>query len=244
MEKKHVVLVGANSAIAEETARLYARQGASLTLLARNPDKLEACGADLLARGAEDVRICITDFNSPTVEDDLISQIQFPVHVLIVAHGILGDQSKLLKDSHARVELMQTNFLSIVDLLSRLIEPFSQQGFGSIAVISSVAGDRGRQSNFYYGASKAALTAFCSGLRNSLFSKGVHVMTVLPGFVATPMTAHLPQGPLFASPRKIAQEIVHGLNRKRDVLYTPFFWRYIMFIVKMIPEKIFKRLKL
>ncbi|MFW7378351.1 MAG: SDR family oxidoreductase [Oligoflexus sp.] len=244
MEKKHVVFVGATSAIAIETARIYARQGAKITLVARDAEKLEATGKDLLARGASDIHVCITDFNCQQIDDEVLQQIQFPVDILIVAHGILGDQAKLLKSAEARTELMQTNFLSVMDLLSRLIEPFNQQGSGSIAVISSVAGDRGRQSNFYYGASKAALTAFSSGLRNALFAKGVHVMTVLPGFVATPMTAHLPQGPLFVSPKKIAKDLVHGLQRKKDVLYTPIFWRFIMLAIKSIPEALFKRLQL
>lgn len=244
MEKKHLVLFGASSAVAMAVARIYAKEGASFTLIGRQHEKLESCQKDLLVRGASQAKICLADFSDPKLDESLIKQIEFPVHILIVAHGVLGEQNQLLSDTASRMRLTQINFISVVEILSRLIEPFSRQGFGTIAVVSSVAGDRGRQSNFYYGASKAALTAFCSGLRSALFKKGVHVMTVLPGFIASPMTAHLPQGPLFVSPQKIAKDIVRGIERRRNVLYTPFFWRYIMLIIKLIPEAIFKRLSL
>ena len=139
---------------------------------------------------------------------------------------------------------MQTNALSVISLLTLLANHFEQQRHGCIAVISSVAGDRGRQSNYVYGTAKGALSIFLQGLRNRLHKSGVQVLTVKPGFVDTPMTASLPKGPLWATPEKVAEDIDKAIENKRNVLYTPSFWFLIMAIIKSVPESIFKRLSL
>jgi short-subunit dehydrogenase len=140
---------------------------------------------------------------------------------------------------------LDVNFLSVVSLLTPLANRFEANKHGTLAVISSVAGDRGRQSNYVYGAAKSGLDAFLQGLRNRLSKAGVHVVTVKPGFVATPMTAHLPQqGPLWAQPDDVAEGIVKAIDKQKDVVYLPGFWALIMLIIRLIPERIFKRLNL
>jgi len=139
---------------------------------------------------------------------------------------------------------LQTNFTTVVSLLTLLANLFERQGRGSIAVISSVAGDRGRQSNYVYGAAKGALTIYLQGLRNRLAKANVHVLTIKPGFVDTPMTRDFKKGLLWVGPDVIARGIVKAIDKRKDVAYLPFFWRYIMFIIKIIPERIFKRLSL
>jgi decaprenylphospho-beta-D-erythro-pentofuranosid-2-ulose 2-reductase len=129
-----------------------------------------------------------------------------------------------------------------VSLITWLANYFEASHQGTLAVISSVAGDRGRKSNYVYGASKGALTIFVDGVRNRIDRAGVHVLTIKPGFVATPMTAHLPQGPLFSPPSKVASGIFRAIEKRKDVVYVPGFWAIIMLIIRMIPRRIFKKL--
>jgi short-subunit dehydrogenase len=162
----------------------------------------------------------------------------------LLAHGVLGDQPMAEASYAAAAAVMRTNFLSAVSLITWLANYFEQLGQGTLAVISSVAGDRGRKSNYVYGASKGALTIFLDGVRNRIDRKGVHVLTIKPGFVATPMTAHLKQGPLFATPAQVARGIVRAIEKRRDVVYVPAFWREIMLAVRMVPRPIFKRMNM
>jgi short-subunit dehydrogenase len=142
------------------------------------------------------------------------------------------------------VHELTTNAVSVAAILTRVANRFEQRRAGTIVVISSVAGDRGRQSNYVYGSAKAMVTAFTSGLRQRLYGSGVAVVTIKPGFVDTPMTAAFPKGPLWAKPHKIAAGIVRAVDRSATVLYLPAFWRLIMLIIRLIPESIFRRLKL
>jgi decaprenylphospho-beta-D-erythro-pentofuranosid-2-ulose 2-reductase len=136
----------------------------------------------------------------------------------------------------------RTNFLSPASLIAWLANYFEGRGHGCLAVISSVAGDRGRKSNYVYGASKGALTILLDGVRNRVDRMGVHVLTIKPGFVATPMTAHLPRGPLFAQPRTIGRGILEAVAARRDTVYLPGFWRVLMFVIRAIPASIFKNM--
>ncbi|MCG8081658.1 MAG: SDR family NAD(P)-dependent oxidoreductase, partial [Candidatus Thiodiazotropha taylori] len=138
----------------------------------------------------------------------------------------------------------EVNALTTISLLTNLANYFEAQQRGSIVVISSVAGDRGRQSNYVYGAAKGAVTIFLQGLRNRLTKSGVNVLTVKPGFVDTPMTADFPKGALWASSEKVAQDINKAIDAQKSVAYVPWFWRYIMLIIKSIPEMVFKKLSL
>lgn len=247
-----VVIFGATSAIAQEVARLFAKMGAELCLVGRNKEKLQAVASDLKIRGAGRADLIVSDLSHVSDPTKMIAQVVDSlggIDVALLAHGILnsalnrtpaGDSTTY----EATEDVFRVNFLSYVSLLFPLTDYLKNQGSGIVAVISSVAADRGRQSNFVYGSSKAALDSFASGLRNKLFKSGVHVMTIKPGFVSTPMTVGFKQGPLFASPEVVGKTIFKALQKKTDILYVPCFWYLIMFIIRMIPECIFKKLRL
>ena len=243
----NVVIFGSTSAMAQETARIYAARGARISLLARDHEKNEIVAADLKARGAADVFTHTVDAlefeRHEEVWQDVLRE-QGRVDVVLIAHGSLSDQSACQAKYPEAEREYQINFLSFVSFLTPVANQFETEKQGCIAVISSVAGDRGRQSNYIYGSAKAGLSAFLSGLRNRLSKSNVHVLTIKPGFVATPMTAHLDQGPLFVAPSVVAKGIVRAIDRRRDIVYLPFFWRWIMLIIVSIPERIFKRLGL
>jgi hypothetical protein len=163
---------------------------------------------------------------------------------VLIAHGTLPDQATCQSSVEQTLAELHTNAISTIALLTVVANRFEAQGFGSIAVISSVAGDRGRQSNYVYGTAKGAVALFLQGLRNRLDRHGVHVLTLKPGFVDTPMTRGFRKGLLWAQPEGIAKGIVAALDRRADVVYLPFFWRYLMLAICSIPERVFKRLSL
>ncbi len=238
-----VLILGATSAIASATARLLARQGASFFLVARDRSKLEAVSADLLTRGAKTVRGYLVDLDSTALHPAMLAaavEALGEIDLALLAHGVLGDQAAAEKSYPVAEAILHTNFLSPVSLITLLANYFEQRGAGCLAVISSVAGDRGRKSNYVYGASKGALTIFLDGVRNRVDRAGVHVLTIKPGFVATPMTQHLPRGPLFAQPKVIGQGILKAVASRQDEVYLPGFWAIIMFLVRSVPRSIFK----
>lgn len=245
-----IAIVGASSAIAQEVARIYASKGAALFITTRSEEKCAIIKADLLARGARQVDSAVYDAATDFISRDLLQEIaakQPQCCTILIAHGVLSDNVACAASDHEAVHDFTLNATSVIALCTQASRIYSTGTFSeqpTIAVISSVAGDRGRGSNFYYGAAKGAVTIFLQGLRNSMFKKGVHVLTIKPGFVDTPMTAHVPKNPLFASPEKVGAAIARAIDRKVDVLYVPGFWRYIMLIVRHIPERIFKRLGL
>lgn len=242
-----ILVVGASSAIAEAVARRYAAQGARLFLVARNAERLQAQAADLKTRGAAEVRSTVADLNDFTHHEDLVAhawQAWNGLDLVLIAHGTLGDQKACEADFDLALRELNTNAISALSLLTRLANRFERQGTGCLAVIGSVAGDRGRQSNYIYGTAKGALAIFLQGLRNRLAPRGVQVLTIKPGFVDTPMTAAFRKGPLWASPDTIAAGIVGAVARRKDVVYLPWFWRGIMLIIRSIPERVFKKLKL
>ncbi len=242
-----VMIVGATSAIATATARRYAARGARLYLLARDAERLALLARDLEVRGAAVVHTAISDLGVAFDADAIIASAQRALEGLdlaVIAHGVLPDQKACEQDVTQLRAVFEINTLSTLALLTPIANLMQAQRSGSIAVLSSVAGDRGRQSNYVYGASKAALDAFLSGLRNRLAKNGVQVLTIKPGFVDTPMTAAFKKGPLWATPEAIADGIVHAVDKKRDVVYLPWFWRGIMMVIRAIPERVFKRLSL
>ena len=191
--------------------RLLAPDGASFFLVARNAAHLESVAKDLITRGATTVYVETIDLDQTAVHVDLLERAVAALGTLdcaLIAHGVLGDQAAGERDFAIAAASLQTNFLSTVSLVTWLANYFAAQYHGSLVVISSVAGDRGRKSNYIYGSAKAGLNAFLDGVRNRLHRDGVQVLTVRPGFVSTPMTAHLPQGPLFATPDAVA----HGYS--------------------------------
>ncbi len=246
--KKNILIIGATSAIAQATLRLYAQAQDNLYLLGRNQEQLNTIAADATVRGANQVHIAVLDVNQFETHQAKLNQVfeTFQtLDIVLIAHGTLPDQTACEKDVHQTMTELSTNGISTVSLLTLLANQFEKQQHGSIAVITSVAGDRGRQSNYVYGAAKGMISIFLQGLRNRLYAHNVQVLDVKPGFVDTPMTADFKKGALWAQPEQIAKSIVNAIDKKQSkTLYTPFFWAGIMFIIRNIPEMIFKRLKL
>lgn len=245
---QNILIIGATSGIAEALARRYAKQGARLFLVARNNKKLEVISTDLAARGAKEVQTFVMDANDSVLIPRMVDvawQTFGHIDVALVAHGTLPDQQRSETDIPYAIAEFRTNADSIIACLGGLAERFEAQGKGVIAVIGSVAGDRGRASNYLYGAAKAAIDTYASGLRVRLFKNGVHVLTIKPGFVATSMTANLNlPARLTAKPERVARDIQNAISKRKDVLYTPWFWRWIMLIIRWIPALIFNRMKL
>lgn len=245
---KKVIVVGATSAIAEATARLMAERGYSFYLVARKVERLSAIASDLYQRGATSVGYAPFDAEQICAASGILLDAARAsmggVDVILIAHGTLPDQAECIKDANRIFEAFQINVLSVMALATEAANHFSAAGSGSIVVLSSVAGDRGRQSNYVYGAAKGAVSIFLQGLRNRLHKSGVHVLTVKPGFVDTPMTKEFKKGFLWSNPVVIAQGIMRGIDGKKDEVYLPGFWRFVMFVICHVPERIFKRLSL
>ena len=245
--RSNVLIIGASSAIAYETARIYAEKGSQLMLVARNLDKLEIIKKDLLTRGAITVGVTSWDLFDFEHHDEILHKsisTLGTIDIVLIAHGSLPNQTQTELDYKLTEQEIKINFLSIVSLLTILGKYFAERKQGTIAVISSVAGDRGRMSNYIYGSAKGALSIFLEGFRNRLFHRGVNIVTIKPGFVSTPMTDHIEKNFLYVHPKVIASGIYNAITQGKSVSYLPWFWKYIMFIIKILPEFIFKRLKL
>lgn len=243
-----ILVFGCTSAIAIEAARTWASRKERLFLVARDPQKLQVLAGDLRARGATQVETLVMDAldfdRHPSLLETAEQALGGPIDQVLVAHGVLSDEARGRADYGAAERDLKVNFLSVVSILTPIANTFEARKQGVIAVIGSVAGDRGRQSNYLYGTSKAAVATFLQGLRNRLWKSGVAVVTIKPGFVDTPMTAHLQKSPLFASPQKVGRGIVRAMDRRRDVVYLPAFWRPILLAVIHIPEALFKKMSL
>lgn len=243
-----VLIFGATSAIAHACARRWATQGARLVLVGRNGARLNDAAADLQIRGAQQVDVRqadLDDISGHAASVEAAVQALGALDVVLVAQGSLPDQRACEASVHSTVAALHTNGVSVVALCGVVANQLAAQGYGTLAVIGSVAGDRGRQSNYVYGAAKGLVERFLQGLRNRLHPLGVHVLTIKPGFVDTPMTAHItPKGKLWAQPDDVARGIVHAVARRSNVVYLPGIWRCIMTIIRLIPEPLFKRLKL
>jgi decaprenylphospho-beta-D-erythro-pentofuranosid-2-ulose 2-reductase len=246
-EPRKILVLGATSGIAEATCRIWAAQGASFFLVARNAEKLAAVAADLKTRGAIYVDTAVADLDHTDQHPALLAHAinsLAGMDIAYLAHGILGDQAAGEKDFEVAAQILHTNFISAVSLLTWLANFCVQRHAGTLAVISSVAGDRGRKSNYLYGASKAGLSAFLAGLRNRVDREGVTVLTIKPGPIKTAMTVGMKGSEKFADVDKTAQTIVKAIDAKEDNLYVPFQWAPIMFVIRHIPEPMFKKLNL
>ena len=234
-----ILVVGATSSLGVSLCRKLASAGNNITLTGRNKEELDKLASDLSIRFSIRTNIIILDLAAnkiscaPFVKKDFDS-----VYVLA------GDMGNEDHNDTANIEhVIKVSFSAPAQVITAIAEKMEKEKRGNIVIVSSVAGDRGRQSNYLYGGSKAGLTTFAAGLRNRLCKSNVHVMTVKPGFIDTPMTYGM-QSPLIASRDYVASQIIKALSKKRNSIYTPFFWRYIMLIIIHIPERIFKTLEL
>lgn len=242
-----ILIIGANSAIAKSLARIYADRKNRIYLIARDEASLQEQKSDLEVRGAGSVNYALLDVNDFELHQQVIEQAVLAlgnIDLVLICHGTLPDQSSAEHDFKQIQQEFNTNALSVISLLTILSAQMIKQGHGCLAVITSVAGDRGRQSNYIYGSAKSAVSHYLAGLRGSLLPHHVHVIDIKPGFVDTPMTQNFKKGFLWAQPETVAQTIVKGISASKNTIYVPGFWRYIMFIIGSIPEALFKRLKL
>jgi decaprenylphospho-beta-D-erythro-pentofuranosid-2-ulose 2-reductase len=240
-----IVVFGATSAIAKEYCRLKSGSSDQLILVARNTEALEDLRKDLIARQVKVVQTICYDFKNTNDMRTLVNAIfTNGVDIALLAFGTLPDQEKCQSDAEYLQEHHNLNSTSTISLLSLISEKMKSQKSGTIAVITSVAGDRGKASNYYYGAAKASVSTFLQGLRQDLFKYDVHVLDIKPGFVNTPMTVNFDKGMLWFEPQTIARGIDGAIQKHKDVVYLPWFWKYIMCVIKWIPEFIFKKIKL
>lgn len=242
-----VLIIGATSAIAHETAKGFAAQGAELLLVGRNADRLAANQQDLKVHGAARVEVDVLDLSDVSRHPALIEravQTLGEIDYALIAHGTLPDQKRINNDVQASLAEFNNNGSSYISLMTLLGTYFESRIRGTLAVISSPAGERGRSSNYVYGSARAAVTAYASGLRNRLSKRGVQVITIKPGFVDTPMTAGMKKNLLFASAKTVGARIHAAMLKGEDVVWTPPIWALIMMIIRNIPERIFKKLSL
>ena len=242
-----VLILGATSALARSCAVLFARQGYQLILAGRDLPELQRLAMDLQLR--EGVRADWEEFAADVPE----SHPAFLARVLertprlegvLLAFGDMGDQALAVREFAEAERIIRVNFTGAVSILTLCAEQLKAGGGGFVIGITSVAGERGRRSNYLYGAAKGGLDIFLQGLRNRCFAGGVRVITIRPGFIDTGMTYGLPGLFLVASPEYAARRIVNALAQPGDIIYVPWFWRVIMFAIRLLPESLFKRLHL
>jgi short-subunit dehydrogenase len=239
--KGSVLILGATSDIARAVARRFASAGYSLQLAGRDPERLSGDKADLELR--HHVQIEVFSFDAIAVDDHkaFVGSLRDLPAIAICLVGVMGVQEDSERDIEAAVGVMRANYEGPASILTELANAFEARGSGVLVGVSSVAGERGRAKNYVYGSAKAGFTAFLSGLRNRLSKKGVHVVTVLPGFVRTRMTEGMDlPGLLTAEPDEVAHAILRSVERKKDIVYVRPVWRLVMAIIRNIPERIFK----
>lgn len=252
---KNIIIIGATSAISQAVAKQMLAEDVCFHLVARNKDKLDIVANDLIARGCSNAKCYSLDFNDLSEHTKLVDDISKnadAIDTLLVSYGIMHSQQDCEIDVIKAIEQVNSNYTSTISLLVLFSQLMSQQSkeqtrgqnSGTIAVVSSVAGDRGRKSNYIYGSAKAGLTVFLEGLRYKLYDKGINVLTIKPGFVDSPMTADIDKGALWVSTDQVAKYIVKGITKKKSVIYTPPFWYFIMTIIKIIPVFIFRKLNI
>jgi len=241
----YILIIGAKSDIAKATAREYAKHGYDLYLAARNTNALNAFANDVTIRTQRTVKIVELDILDYKSHQAFYDQLEEKPLGVISAIGYLGEQEKAQSDFDEAHQIMDTNYTGVVSLFNIIANDFEKRRSGFIVGISSVAGDRGRKSNYIYGSAKAALTAYLSGLRNRLYNVQVHVLTVKPGFVATKMTKDmdLPKK-LTALPEEVGEDIYKAQQKGKNVLYTKWIWKWVMMVIKIIPEWKFKRMSI
>jgi decaprenylphospho-beta-D-erythro-pentofuranosid-2-ulose 2-reductase len=241
----NVLILGAGSDIAVALARNFASNGYGVQLAARNVNRLQPLQSDLAIRYNSACTLHEFDAERPETHTAFLDSLPAMPDVSISVFGYLGDQQKAELDWEECHRILQVNYVGAVSILNRIAEKYAALGHGTIVGISSVAGERGRKSNYLYGSAKAGFTAYLSGLRNRLSAATVHVLTVQPGFVYTRMTEHLKLPALLtASPEQVADAIVAAVRKKKNIIYVKWIWRWIMLVIRCIPEPVFKKMNL
>jgi len=242
---KSILILGATSDVAVATARRFAEEKYTILLAARDKENLGRIASDIAIRTQTDVRPVLFDAEDTASHAHFYSSLGITPDVTVCVFGYLGDQQRAEHDWAEASRIIQVNYTGAASILSVVANDYARLGKGTIVGISSVAGERGRQSNYFYGSAKAGFTAFLSGLRNRMVTRGVHVVTVKPGFINTKMTAGMPlPKPITAEPVQLGNAIFKAVAKKKNVIYVLPIWRIIMLIIRNIPEGIFKKLKL
>ena len=240
-----VLILGATSDIGFAVARAFAAGKYDVQLAARRPEQLGPSRSDLEVRYGVQCTVHEFDALDTGSHTAFYQSLPVPPDVTVYVIGYMNDNEKVITDQAETLRTITTNYTGAVSILNLVAADYAGRKAGSIVGISSVAGNRGRQSNFIYGSAKAGFTAYLSGLRNYLFHKNVHVVTVLPGFVYTKMTENIKLPPLLtAKPEAVADAIYRAVASKKNIVYVKWFWRWIMLVITSIPEAIFKKLKL
>lgn len=240
-----VLLLGAASDMAVAIARKMAAKGYSIQLAARNADRLQPLRSDIELRYQTTCTVHEFDATRFNTHDSFFQQLSVKPDITICVFGYLGENETARADWNEAEKIISSNYTGAVSILNVVSNYYAAQKKGTIVGISSVAGERGRQSNYIYGSAKAGFTAYLSGLRNRMFREGVHVVSVQPGFVYTRMTESLTLPPLLtAKPEQVADTVFNAIIKKKNTVYVKWFWRWIMLIIKCIPEFMFKKMKL
>ena len=241
-----VIVLGALSAVAEQTARLYAAEGAALMLVGRDPERLGGVAADLMVRGAARAEVAALDLAAEAGEARFQALVQAlgGVDHVILAYGVLSG-TEVETDLDAARALLEVDFTSAALWALAAAKQFESQRSGALVAIGSVAGDRGRASNYVYGAAKAGLAVLMQGLAHRLSRCGARAVVVKPGFIDTPMTTHIPKSaPLWAKPEGVARIVRRAADKGGPVVYAPGFWRFILLIIRALPSPVMHRTKL
>jgi len=242
---KPVLILGAASGMARAIARSFAAEGHTIQLAARGIDRLQADRDDLTTRYGVEVSLHEVDALDLASHEAFVDVLPELPHIAVCAIGAMGTQEENAASPEIGAQVMRANFEGPASLFAHLANEMEARGFGTLVGISSVAGDRGRASNYVYGSAKAGFTAFLSGLRNRLAKTGVHVVTVLPGFVATAMTEGMDlPARLTAQPEEVGAAVLKAVQKQRDVIYVRPIWRIVMAVIRNIPEPIFKKTSL
>ena len=240
-----VLILGASSDMAVAIARKFAENKFDIQLAARRPGELAALQSDLQIRGNISCSLHGFDAENFNSHEEFYRSLELKPDVVICVFGYMPENEIAIEDFNQSLKTINTNYTGAVSILNIIAHDFAARKQGVIAGISSVAGVRGRQSNYIYGSAKAGFTAYLSGLRNRMYREGVHVVSVLPGFVYTRMTENLQLPKLLtAEPENVADAVYNAVTKKKNIIYVKWFWRWIMLIIKLIPESMFKKKKL
>ncbi|MCX7880487.1 MAG: SDR family NAD(P)-dependent oxidoreductase [Ignavibacteria bacterium] len=243
MEK--ILVLGAYSGIAQQVLYNFAKEGPFFFLVGKDYEKLKIVGDHLKVLGANSVHLEPFDMNKLESHEELFAKslsVMGSVDILFISYGILSKQSEVERNTNQLLENYFTNAISVVHFISKVLGYFRARNEGTIAVVTSVAGERGRKSNFYYASAKSSVDVFLQGLRHSLSNTNVSVVTIKPGVVDTPMTRELERKFLVASSKKVGKDIYDAIKSKKKLVYTPWYWRYIMLVIRNLPDFIFNKL--